>query len=824
MTNALEYPNITEATDWQTTAENLDWKNNGPSAAMEAAAILNDTLAAEYLGIEDFQDHLTNRGFTESAATGAALQLLLEAVPPEYRTEVISCSLDLAKTENGDTILAHWRECIQTEGLNWSEPNQDNEQALANAVGEAAYRELATAREIFALSAYLCATPGNFGRNDRTHYLRAAGDAYEATLCQDGQTTEHTMEFLDLSFRRMAYVTRNHLESILDHTPPEYPEADDVKDIIERLNGQPQESGAQTLADTAQALWQAAATDGSMPEDRLESIRQLAAFARECAQSAAAKDLGQNSYQYLTMEESKERLAYEATDNLRTMGYRDEHEIVTDIASGNWHQVCQAITAMQDATGNHQMSGIVAMEVLNLAEQNPGKTPAMVRYFHHERTLSDLAQGNAYIESAADAMTAMQDAGAGESAAKLDRMLRCSMEVQLLRTAPSSWETYPNRSHQHYNDLAARTHDVVEDLDGIPENEDAHDRRAAMATNHMIYRLMSETKEILLQQYRADNLSGNRATASLTKKTQERINQFMNNEAETAQSIAEALPLADNVQRMAKLTARKLALEEHVLSKDEPAVNGILEQLENDWDDPALHAECLASLHPMIQEALNAAERAATQWTDEEVLDGAQGYQITHAETRYTETDGGRESWLRDTGRINSQEIYAGDCTIRALASATGRPDLYGHFWETVSKQMQETGASSPNADHGARPVDLVELQATHGIFQIYNDATLPPGFARDTMDLREVPVALGNLFNDDMPLTYMVGTNDHYVAVVKENLMDHADTRGIGEDDQKGTKGRVELLWIKCDDENILQQAKEAFNRYARVRAFFAA
>ena len=50
----------------------------------------------------------------------------------------------------------------------------------------------------------------------------------------------------------MAYVARNHLESILDHTPlPEYPADQEIEVIINRLNQCLRETGAQILADTA---------------------------------------------------------------------------------------------------------------------------------------------------------------------------------------------------------------------------------------------------------------------------------------------------------------------------------------------------------------------------------------------------------------------------------------------------------------------------------------------------------------------------------------------------------------------------------------------
>ena len=88
---------------------------------------------------------------------------------------------------------------------------------------------------------------------------------------------------------------------------------------------------------------------------------------------------------------------------------------------------------------------------------------------------------------------------------------------------------------------------------------------------------------------------------------------------------------------------------------------------------------------------------------------------------------------------------------------------------------------------------------------------------------MREIPEALRHLF-DDKPLTYIVNTYDHAVAIVDGTLQDDRDTRQIGEEHNQGSSGRVHALWMKSDDPDLIQKARDDFARYARVRTNSAA
>ena len=78
---------------------------------MEAAALLNDAMSDEYYDLAHFHDHLSKLGFAESAAAGS-----------------------------------------------------NAERTLLEAMGESSCRERTAARDIFVMSAYLCAILVNSGR------------------------------------------------------------------------------------------------------------------------------------------------------------------------------------------------------------------------------------------------------------------------------------------------------------------------------------------------------------------------------------------------------------------------------------------------------------------------------------------------------------------------------------------------------------------------------------------------------------------------------------------------------------------------------------
>ena len=178
--------------------------------------------------------------------------------------------------------------------------------------------------------------------------------------------------------------------------------------------------------------------------------------------------------------------------------------------------------------------------------------------------------------------------------------------------------------------------------------------------------------------------------------------------------------------------------------------------------------------------------------------------------------------WLQESGQEQTMERYVGDCTVRALAAATGQEQNYGQIWSDITDSLKESGQT---ADNGAKAIQIHDTYAAYGLVRIYIDSQLPPGSAQREIDMREVPQALGHLFNDsEHPLTYIVNTYNHAVAIVDGTLKDDRDTRQMGEDHDQGSSGRVRALWMKCDDLDLIQKARDDFARYARVRTNSAA
>ena len=82
-----------------------------------------------------------------------------------------------------------------------------------------------------------------------------------------------------------------------------------------------------------------------------------------------------------------------------------------------------------------------------------------------------------------------------------------------------------------------------------------------------------------------------------------------------------------------------------------------------------------------------------------------------------------------------------------------------------------------------------------------------------------KIPSLFGHLFeNRDEPLTFIACPEEHAQAVVDGTLRDTNDWRGASKDPLKHDTHEITAIFLKCDDENILNEAREILRRYAEA------
>ena len=67
-------------------------------------------------------------------------------------------------------------------------------------------------------------------------------------------------------------------------------------------------------------------------------------------------------------------------------------------------------------------------------------------------------------------------------------------------------------------------------------------------------------------------------------------------------------------------------------------------------------------------------------------------------------------------------------------------------------------------------------------------------------------------------PLTFIACPEQHAQAVVDSTVRDINDWRGTPDDPMKQETHGITAIFLKCDDENVLNEAKEILRRYAEA------
>ena len=694
----------------------LDWDQDWTAAVAEAACILNDAISEEYGDLDEFHQRLTGYGFAESVAAGYTVREMLESVPDDSKAETLATALDQTSNKNESVTLAYRREYCELDQLGWPEPTPQDEKGLSETAGTQIYEKILLAREILKLSAYLCATPGEFGPKNGEYFLDATKAAYETTLCQNGERPEQAIACIDLAYKRLSYVARNHLESVLDHIPDSYPAKQEVRTVIERLDQKNVSNSAELLHHTADALSTTLEIDGTVAEIDQFKFYQLSQMALEFQQPGQTKEQSDEPtlYQNLNGKQIIETMTYDAIADIRTMGYRNEREVINDIGSDDWNRVCTGLEAMH--TSVHQKyPDTIAHHILFMSGKNPARDETSARYRHLETIVYAGENKAAYTPRATDAMETLQDAGAPELSVKLDQLMNNSRDCNLLRMAPAVQfpphaQMFPAERHYHYDDLISMLPQIVEEQVHIPGNSYPSDyiERANHEVNRMGYRLMTEIQERLLEQLHGCGRLVETATQKeLSQVVTERLRGFQENAEQTAITGMEQLPSQQHIENAAALAGVTLALQDCTTRRNEGKIMHLLDMMET--DQPAAEAEARQMLHPMIRTAM----QAAANWTEQHLTDGQYGYEVRYADIQYMKTDGGRMQWLQKSGQEHTMERYAGDCTVRALAAAIGQETAYGQIWSEITEKLKDTGQ---DADNGAQAMQIHDTYAAYGL------------------------------------------------------------------------------------------------------------
>ena len=116
-------------------------------------------------------------------------------------------------------------------------------------------------------------------------------------------------------------------------------------------------------------------------------------------------------------------------------------------------------------------------------------------------------------------------------------------------------------------------------------------------------------------------------------------------------------------------------------------------------------------------------------------------------------------------------------------------------------------------------------------------DHAMSDGIIRKHLDIREIPALLEGVLlegvlregvlgegasqDGDEPLSYIGCSEKHAVAVVDECLQDSWDSREMGDRTKYVREGTLVELWIKTDDESVVEKVQEIIRKYERVRRY---
>ena len=349
-------------------------------------------------------------------------------------------------------------------------------------------------------------------------------------------------------------------------------------------------------------------------------------------------------------------------------------------------------------------------------------------------------------------------------------------------------------------------------------NDDDLQKAVQHEANRMTFRLNLEIQDRLVNQFAYEKVMSVRAILKGTgEDITKRLDEMGKDMAETA-TMYRLIdnPTSESLEVQANLCIMERGLETLIQQGTDAELRELITPTHGLQELNERVQQIQAYVEPEILSAIKQALETAAQWSDAQITDGSMDYHANFAHLGFKEANLERLRWLTE----NSQGLpnEAGDCVTRALNEAIGGGQ-YGPIWESVNERVK-VDASNMNTDKGANRDQYGPIYEEYGMQAVLETSYQPDHLMRKHIDIREIPALFGHLFDDENPLTYIAVSEKHAVAVVAGELRDLRDTRDMGERNYK-QDGTIVQIWLKCDDEQKLDSARQIIEHYAEVRRY---
>ena len=363
---------------------------------------------------------------------------------------------------------------------------------------------------------------------------------------------------------------------------------------------------------------------------------------------------------------------------------------------------------------------------------------------------------------------------------------------------------------------AVEAKEAMEATHGV--NWAAEEREAAVRheVNRMGYRLLLEIEERLLRQ-----VEDTERTVQLAKE-RNLIQQVVEMLEDSSTQVAQWLtgtretdePTEQNILTAIDIYRVWIIMEQATERGDEYTIQTELRGEPVDTDETTGFSY---ALDPAVHRAIRGTAEIARRWQNEDIQEGATNYRVPRTDIEFTDSNRAREEWLTTTAGANRNR-YVRDCFTRALNDLAGG-DQYGQIHDTVSQIIKQERPER-DADHGLPGNVAGEVLMQYGMQPVLDANSDYRDPMRKHLDIREIPTLLGHLFPDpDHALTFVATPERHAAAVIDGVLHDSVDWTDAMDNPQARERSAVNGIWISCDDEDIMREAREIIEKYRQVR-----
>ena len=219
-----------------------------------------------------------------------------------------------------------------------------------------------------------------------------------------------------------------------------------------------------------------------------------------------------------------------------------------------------------------------------------------------------------------------------------------------------------------------------------------------------------------------------------------------------------------------------------------------------------------------LQAAIENALKITEKWGYEDIQNGAEDYHVTKADLGSKDSKADRNEWVPTRTAEEERQERSGDCLMRTLNELQGG-GAYGKTHDDVTERLREHGLGK-DADQGAPDSVSTEMLRERGmqpLLEAHSDTSNP---MRKHMDIREISTLLGSLFPDEeKPLEVAVFIENPVAAILDGALHDDEDWTRWGDSPATRERAAVTGIWIRCDDEDVVSQARDILAKYEAVQ-----